>query len=148
MSPSSFWGRMWPTHPWATTGNHPLQPWLDLKTLILHAIQPLSESRLIGNDFFVFVLFSKKTCEVFGIMLKLKRFKKIAWIPITFSGNSNFDPENLLEVLTVEAKHCWELSTNFGKKKFVDIAQQCFALKPQVDFLANILTFHWRWWDW
>ena len=32
-------------------------------------------------------------------------------------------------------------------KKFVDITQQCFVLLPQVNFPANDLNFHWRWWD-
>ena len=33
-------------------------------------------------------------------------------------------------------------------KKFVDNAQQCFVLLPQVNFPANNLNFHWRWWYW
>ena len=33
------------------------------------------------------------------------------------------------------------------KIKFVDITQQYFALLPQVNFPANNLNFHWRWWD-
>ena len=28
------------------------------------------------------------------------------------------------------------------------MTQQCFALLPQINFLANNLNFHWRWWDW
>ena len=49
----------------------------------------------------------------------------------------------------VKAKHCWALSTNFWKQKFVDITQQCFALSPQVNFPGDNLNFHWRqrWWD-
>ena len=37
--------------------------------------------------------------------------------------------------------------TTFENKKFVDITQQCFAFFPQVNFPANNLNFHWRWWD-
>ena len=32
-------------------------------------------------------------------------------------------------------------------KKFIDITQQCFVLLSQVNFPANNLNFHWRWWD-
>ena len=49
----------------------------------------------------------------------------------------------------VKARYYWALLTNFWKKKFVDITQQCFALLPQVKFPANNLNFHWKrmWWD-
>ena len=43
------------------------------------------------------------------------------------------------------AGHCQQ---TFENKKFVDITKQCFALLPQVNFPANNLNFHWRWWDW
>ena len=35
----------------------------------------------------------------------------------------------------------------FENKNFVDITQQCFALLPQVNFLANNLNLRWRWRD-
>jgi hypothetical protein len=37
------------------------------------------------------------------------------------------------------AGHCQQ---TFEDKKFVDITQQCFALLPQVNFLAIYLNFH------
>ena len=43
------------------------------------------------------------------------------------------------------AKHCWVMSTNCLSLKFVDNAQQCFALTTQANFPANNLNFHWRW---
>ena len=45
----------------------------------------------------------------------------------------------------VKAKHCWSLSTNFWKKVFLNITQQCFAILPLINFPANNFNFHWRW---
>ena len=76
----------------------------------------------------------------------MKRFKKIAWIRShhlhvqwKFKLVGKFTWDN-------KAKHCWALSTNFWKQKFV---QQCFAFTPEEKFLANNLNFHWswRWWN-
>ena len=39
------------------------------------------------------------------------------------------------------------LSTNFWKQKVCWHHPACFALLPQVNFPANNLNFHWRWWD-
>ena len=56
-------------------------------------------------------------------------------ITFTFSENSNFGRESLLEMERQNiAGHCQQ---TFENKKFVDISQQCFALLPQVNFLAN-----------
>ena len=60
--------------------------------------------------------------------------------PISYilSENSNYGQKSW----RVKANHCWALSTNIWKKKFVD-------LLPQVNFPANNLNFlwRWRWWD-
>ena len=68
-------------------------------------------------------------------------------ITFTFSENSNYGRESLLEVERQNiARLCQQ---TFENKKFVDITQQCFAFLPQVNFPANNLNFQWRWrwWD-
>ena len=83
-----------------------------------------------------------------GVYKVEKIFKRQPGLdPITFSENSNFEQESLLEVWRQNIDgHCQQ---TFENKKFVDITQQCFALLHQVNFPANNLNFHWkwRWWD-
>ena len=69
-------------------------------------------------------------------------------ITFTFSENSNYWRESLLEVVT-QSIDGWCQQT-FENKKFVDNAQQCFAFTPQANFPGHNLSFHWRWrwWDW
>ena len=55
--------------------------------------------------------------------------------PFTFSENSNYRQESLLEV------YMQNIVGRFENKKLVDITQQCFALLPQVSFPANNLNF-------
>ena len=67
--------------------------------------------------------------------------------------------ENFWKVAWIQSHHLqWKFKLWAGKfaeccqqtlenKKFVDITQQCFALLLQVNFPANNLNFHWRWWD-
>ena len=58
---------------------------------------------------------------------------------ITFSENSNYGRESLLEVERQNiARLCQQ---TFENKKFVDITQQCFALSPQGNFPVNNLNF-------
>ena len=49
----------------------------------------------------------------------------------------------------VKAKLAGHCQQTFETKKFVVIAQQCFALLPRVNFFAHNLNFHrwWRSWD-
>ena len=73
-------------------------------------------------------LFKDSISNVYKVwsFLKSMKFKKIAWIPFTFSENSNYWRESLLELI----------------QKFVDNARQCFALLPEVNFPSNNLNFH------
>ena len=52
-----------------------------------------------------------------------------------------------MKIQIMGAKVAQRCQQTFEYKKFVVIAQQCFALFPQVNFPANNLNFHWRWWD-
>ena len=45
-------------------------------------------------------------------------------------------------------QQCWMLSTNFWIQKVCWHCPAMFCLLPQVNFPANNLIFHWRWWDW
>ena len=67
-------------------------------------------------------------------------------ITFTFSENSNFWRESLLEIIRQNTVGWWQQT--FCLQKFVDKAKQCFAITHQVNFCANNLNFHWRWWDW
>ena len=61
-------------------------------------------------------------------------------ITLTFSENSNYWQESLLEVIRqIIAGGCQQ---TFCSQKFVDNAQQCFAFTSQANFLAHNLNFH------
>ena len=68
--------------------------------------------------------------------------KKVAWI-----RSHHLDLQWIFKLLSGkftrgnEAKHCWVMSTNFWKKKFVDNAQQCFAFYLKQTFLSTIWIF-------
>ena len=70
----------------------------------------------------------------------LRRWSGFDPITFTFSENSNYWQESLLEL--IRQKIAGGYQQTFENKKFVDIIQQCFALLPQVNFLANNLNFH------
>ena len=54
--------------------------------------------------------------------------------------------ESLFEVFRQNIAGCCQQT--FENKKFVDNAQQCFAITSQANFPAHNLNFHWRWRRW
>ena len=64
-------------------------------------------------------------------------------ITFTFSENSNYWQESLIEVIRQNIAGGWNQTSCF--QKFVDNAQQCFAFIPQWNFPTHNLNFHWRW---
>ena len=73
--------------------------------------------------------------------LKVEKILKGSLDPITFtfSENSNFWRESVLEVQRQNiAEHC---QLTFENTRFVDITQPYFALLPQVNYPANNLEF-------
>ena len=75
--------------------------------------------------------------------LSRKEFKRLPGfnhITFTFSENSNYGRESLLEVQRQNITEHSQLT--FENKKFVDITQQCFAFLPQINFPAHNLNFH------
>ena len=81
--------------------------------------------------------------QIFG---KVENILENSLDTITFSENSNYWKESLLEVIRQNIAGWFEQSFCF--QKFVDKAQQCFAFAPQANFPGHNLNFHWRWWDW
>ena len=77
----------------------------------------------------------------------LRRYPGFDPITFSFSENSNYWQESLLEVIRQNIAGWCEQTFCFHK--FADIAQQNFAFLPHVNFPANNLNFHWRWrwWD-
>ena len=77
----------------------------------------------------------------------LRTYPGFEFITFTFSENSNYWRESLLEVIGQNiAGWCQQ---TFCFQKFVENTQQCFAFTPQGNFTAHNLNFHWRWrwWD-
>ena len=81
--------------------------------------------------------------DFFHFIVKTNKYHRFDPITFTFSEDSNYEREGLLEVVERQnfAGCCQQ---TFENKKFADINQQSFALLPQVNFPDNNLNFQRR----
>ena len=89
----------------------------------------------------------------------LLKFKKYPWnatkVGKSLKGGLDLIPSPSVKIQIMGEKFAWGIKQNiaghcqqtFCFQKFVDIAQRCFAFKPQTNFPAHYLNFYWRWRD-